>query len=181
MLELSKGRLRTTTKKGKEMNKVSLLSVAVAAFVSAGASAEVRPYVGVDDLFNPFNTARIGFDLGNNVRLEGDIGYRQDKQGNDKETTTKVGLTGFYDIKTNSNVTPFVGAGLYRTSEKIEGATGTTTDTNTFGWTVKAGAAFEVVKNFNLDVTLGYDSEKDKGIDDRKNGLGLGLGARYAF
>ena len=158
--------------------KASLFAIA-AIIAATSVSAEVRPYIGTGDLFNPFNNARIGFDLGNNVRLEGNVGYDQEKTGDFKKTETKIGLTGFYDIKTNSNVTPFVGLSVSRESTKEDWIGGT--DTTTTGFGAQVGAAFELVKGFNLDAALKFDSEKEKNASDRTTGLGLGLGARYSF
>jgi len=171
------------------MKKISLLVVSAVMAVSAGVSAqEVRPYIGTTNLLNPFGNAAVGFHIGENFRVEGNMNYTTattqsftNSDANRNTNTSYVGVTGFYDFTTDSMVRPFVGLSLGNQTRNVKDNGNTITDTSSTWFGGQVGVAFGLTEKFNLDLAVKYDYTNIKDADKPDTNLRLGLGARLAF
>jgi opacity protein-like surface antigen len=108
-----------------------------------------------------------GYDFGG-VRLEGEYGYKtadlKDISGysvSGVEASFKSFMVnGYYDIKTNSTATPFIGAGLGLIKGELSDNSFTVDDT-VMGYQLIAGVGFELNKNIILDVSYRLQGAED--------------------
>lgn len=141
-----------------------------------------------------FNAAA-GYDF-DGFRVEGEIGYKTadvDKfsaggfsvAATDLEQNmTSYMINGYYDIKTNSSVTPFIGAGLGMINGEFKGG-GDTTDDTKFGYNAIAGVSVAANKNISFDLSYrlqgtfsDFDENGDK-IEYMSSNFYVGM--RYKF
>lgn len=98
-------------------------------------------------------------------------------------------IDGYYDIKTGTVLTPYVGGGLGLLHGEADlvglGLQGANIDKTVLGYQVAVGAGFEVDKNITLNI--GYKFQ-GAGSDFSKNGISLAYlssnffaGFRYNF
>lgn len=101
----------------------------------------------------------VGYDFGG-VRLEGEYGYKS-ADVNDISGYSVSGVdasfnsfmvNGYYDIKTNSVATPFLGIGLGLIKGELDD-NGYTFDDTVLGYQLIAGVGFGLSKNVTLDVS----------------------------
>lgn len=130
------------------------------------------------------------------IRVEGEFGYKNadmDKisgpggsvNANDTDITLMSFMANaYYDIKTNSPITPFIGAGLGVLNGEIE-VEGSNEDDTVFGYQVTAGVSYSVTKNVNLDLSYRFQGA---GSDFSKNDVSIAYtssnvlaGVRYTF
>lgn len=137
-----------------------------------------------------------GYDFGG-VRVEGEFGYkhadvdyfsyqgtRYDPQDSDS-TITSYMINGFYDIKTGSRVTPFIGAGIGAIHCKLNDATDTYNDTE-FGYQLSTGIGIRVATHLTIDVSYrfqstGKDFQSDHSASVPYASSNLLGGIRYTF
>ncbi|HIJ97330.1 MAG TPA: porin family protein [Desulfuromonadales bacterium] len=145
--------------------------------------------------------AGVGFNLlgGYNfdgARVEGEFGYKNatmDKLSgsggtvklNDTDITImSYMVNGYYDFKTNSQLTPFVGAGLGIINGEIKSQGSKDSDT-VFGYQIAVGAGYNVNKNVVLDLAYRFqgaasDFSKNN-VSFSYNSSNLLAGIRYNF
>jgi len=130
-----------------------------------------------------FNGA-IGYDFGD-ARLEAAVGYQQHDykdSANEDLSLLTVMANAYYDIDTNSDITPYLmaGAGWAHLSAWNE-------DDDVFAWQVGAGLGFEVAECTTLDLGYRYlkPSKFDLGgrqwVDQKWAVHNIMLGLRYNF
>lgn len=136
-----------------------------------------------------------GYDFGI-IRVEGEFGYKNadiDKLsgpgGSVNVTDSDLTVLSFmantyYDIKNESAVTPFLGAGIGILNGEID-SDGDSEDDTVFGYQLTAGVSFSTSKNLNLDVFYRYQgSATDFSQDDVDISYGssnIMAGFRYTF
>jgi opacity protein-like surface antigen len=103
--------------------------------------------------------------LNENVRLEGEFGYRKadmSKLSGPGGSVTVTGVStkvmsymvnGYYDFKSDSIVTPFIGVGVGMLSGELED-NGFSDKDNSFGY--QAGAGLSIAANKKIDLDLSY-------------------------
>lgn len=93
-------------------------------------------------------------------------------------------VNGFYDIKTNSAVTPYIGAGIGMINGELDD-NGYTSDDTVFGYQLIVGAAYNVNKNFALDLSYRFQGAADdfsmNGSDVSYMSSSIMAGMRYSF
>ena len=137
----------------------------------------------------------IGYDFGNNVRLEGEIAYRSnDVDGVVGGSWNFSGLSfmgnGYYDINLNSPLKPYLGGGvgfaLFRSEIEVFGATSGDDDT-LLAYQLMAGLGYDI--NPKATITLGYRyfaTAEDptfsvQGFESEYSSHEFLLGARFRF
>ncbi len=124
-----------------------------------------------------------GYNFGT-YRLEGALGYEKHDFTNtpDDVSMLTVMANGYYDIDTNSKITPYVMAGLGVADVKVSWADSSTN----FVWQVGFGAGFKVDDNVTLD--LGYRYIRPEGLECPDDHADVSLhsqhimaGIRYQF
>lgn len=130
------------------------------------------------------------------VRIEGEFGYKKASVNkisgpggsvniNDTDITVMSYMfNGYYDIKTQSAITPFIGAGLGILHGEFS-EPGDNTDDTSFGYQFSVGAAYKVNKNVDLDLSYRFQGAAS---DFAKNGVSISYhssnifgGIRYNF
>lgn len=196
----------------KRVLLAGLLIVASASSVMAagpyvGASGGVSIVHDNDIKVSGVGTATASYDtgLGFNVsggynfdgfRVEGEFGYKNADMDKLSGPAASVSVTdtditvmsfmanAYYDIKTNSPLTPFIGAGLGVLNGEISSA-GDDEDDTVFGYQLTAGVSYSVTKNVNLDLSYRFQGA---GSDFSKSGVSIAYtssnvlaGLRYNF
>ena len=127
----------------------------------------------------------VGYNFGS-YRLEGAVGYENHNYKSpsvDDISLLTVMANGYYDINTDSKITPYlmVGAGIADVD-----VSWSTKSMTSFVWQVGAGVGFKVDDNITLD--LGYRYIKPEGLDCPYEGNSVSLnsqhimaGIRYQF
>ena len=174
--------------------KIRVLLAGLLLFASTASAFAAGPYVGVaggvsifhdsDDTAPGYYDATIGYDAGYGFnlsagynfdvfRLEGEYGYKEadvkdvsgySYSGADASFNSFM-VNGYYDIKTNSAATPYIGAGLGLIYGELND-NGYTVDDTVPGYQFIAGVGFDLNKNITLDVSYrlqgaASDFEKD--------------------
>lgn len=125
----------------------------------------------------------VGYDFGNNTRLEGEIAY----QKNDLDKASLLGvdvaltgdtsslallLNGYYDFANESAFTPFISAGLGFAQVEINdfnvpgsGLPSESDDDTVFAYQVGAGVGYAVNEKITVDVKYRYFATSDLDID----------------
>lgn len=196
------------------MKKISLLVIMVL-FVTAGSALAEGPYVGANIGLGinhdsdatggvtieykkglAFDLA-VGYQFNENVRAEGEFGYRSADVDNVKSSgfstpVTDADLTvmsymanGYYDItQFKSPVTPFVGAGLGMLDGKFKSPGYSKSDT-TIGYQLMLGASYEINKQVSADASYRFQGAvSDFKIDGDKisyTNSSFLVGIRYKF
>lgn len=90
----------------------------------------------------------------------------------------------FYDIKTNSPITPYIGAGLGLLNGELK-SQGTKEDDNEFGYQIVVGAAYNVNKNIAIDLSYRFQGAasdfSENGVDIEYMSSNIMAGLRYNF
>jgi outer membrane immunogenic protein len=76
----------------------------------------------------------------------------------------------FYDFKTASQVTPYIGVGMGLLTAQLNESGDSSEDVNEFGIQAMAGAAFKVTRNVALDISYQFQTAPS---DFSKNGTSL--------
>lgn len=117
-----------------------------------------------------------GYDL-EPVRVEFEFGYknadidtvRVDGQGvsvSDSDISVMSYMANaYFDIKTQSAFTPYIGAGLGVVNGEID-IEGDKDDDTVFGYQVIAGVAYNMNKNMAIELSYRFQSSSDLSIDD---------------
>ena len=129
------------------------------------------------------------------VRVEFDFGYKSTKLNKltgpggsakiDLDTNVmSYMVNGFFDFKNSTIVTPFVGAGVGLLNGEFK-QNGYSVDANAFGYQFIVGTAFNLNKNFAIDLSYrfqgaGGDFSKD-GVDVAYTSSNIFAGVRYTF
>jgi len=120
-----------------------------------------------------------GYDLGNNIRVEGEIAYQQ----NDLDKASLLGLVvdlsgdssslalllnGYYDFANESAFTPFISAGLGVARVEINdfnvagsGVPSESDDDTVFAYQIGAGVSYAINDQIDLDVKYRYFGTSD--------------------
>lgn len=170
--------------------RVRALVVGLFLIATTGSACAAGPYIGfaggaslfhdADEKISGFtiDTAKYktgyGFDAaaGYNfdpVRVEFEYGYRKaelDAVGDANLKVMSYMLNGYYDIKTSTVFTPYVGAGI----GLLHGETTGDVEDTVFGYQVAVGTAIVLDKHVALDFSYKFQSA---GSDFSKNGLSL--------
>lgn len=125
--------------------------------------------------------AAVGYDFGNNIRIEGEFSYQQsdidkisvlgfDLDSSGDSSAFGIGLNGYYDFTNKSSFTPFItaGAGLAKVEIDDFAIAGTSLgseDDTVFAYQFGAGLAYAVTETVNIDLTYRY-----RGFDDPEFG-----------
>lgn len=187
--------------------KKLLIATAIVA-CTAGSAFASGPYVGVaggvsifhdNDIsvsgLGPFDasydlgygiSAAVGYDF-EPVRVEFDFGYRSAKMdkigGLGVDTDVEVMsymVNAFYDFRNRSMVTPYIGGGIGLLHGELESSSA-----NAFGYQAIAGVAFNLNKNFAIDLSYrfqgaGEDFSKDS-VEVGYTSSNIFAGIRYTF
>ena len=93
-------------------------------------------------------------------------------------------VNAFYDIKTGSPFTPYIGAGIGLLNGELE-SQGQNEDDTTFGYQLIVGAAYNVTKNLAIDLSYRFQSApsdfSENGVDVEYNSSNIMAGLRYNF
>lgn len=125
----------------------------------------------------------LGYDMGNNVRIEGEIAY----QSNDLDTASALGVSfpvtgdssvltfgvnGYYDFVNQSNFTPFITAGLGLAYVEVDdmnvpgsGLPSLSDDDTVFAYQLGAGVGYEINPKVTVDLRYRYQGLSDPDID----------------
>jgi opacity protein-like surface antigen len=99
-------------------------------------------------------------------------------------TTMSYMVNGYYDIKTNSAFTPYIGAGIGMINGELDDS-GYTSDDTVFGYQFIVGAAYNVNKNFALDLSYRFQGAAQdfslNGSDLSYMSSSIMAGLRYSF
>ncbi len=108
----------------------------------------------------------IGYDSGS-TRIEAAVGYQQHdwKYSLDDGSFLTVMANGYYDMETNSEITPYLMAGAGILNADVSWASDTSTS---FAWQVGAGLGFKIDNNMTFDV--GYRYLRPEGLESPANG-----------
>jgi len=136
-----------------------------------------------------------GYDF-DGIRLEGEFGYKNAninkfsgpggsfKISDSDITVMSYMINGYYDIKTNSAVSPFIGAGLGIMNGELK-EPGAKYDDTVFGYQLAVGVAYNINKNINLDIAYRFQGAAS---DFAKDGVSASYmcsnifgGMRYNF
>lgn len=161
--------------------KIRVLLAGLLLLASTASSFAAGPYIGVaggvsiihdsDYTIPGYYSETIGYDTGyglnlsagynfDGFRLEGEYGYKAadvkdisgySYSGADASFNSFM-VNGYYDIKTNSAATPFIGAGLGLINGELND-NGYTVDDTVMGYQLLAGVGFDLNKNVTLDVS----------------------------
>lgn len=129
------------------------------------------------------------------VRLEFDFGYKSSKlnklSGPGGSATVDLDtnvmsymVNAIYDFKNSTIVTPFIGGGVGLLNGEFK-QNSYSVDTNAFGYQFIVGTAFNLNKNFAIDLSYrfqgaGGEFSKD-GVDVAYNSSNIFAGVRYTF
>ena len=130
------------------------------------------------------------------IRVEFEFGYKQanlDKittngvsasETDDDATVMSYMANAYYDFKTNSPFTPYIGAGLGMINAEFKSPDFKEDDT-VFGYQVAVGAAYNINKNIALDVSYRFQGAasdiKIEGSDVSYMSSNIMAGLRYNF
>jgi opacity protein-like surface antigen len=127
--------------------------------------------------------AAVGYDFGNNIRVEGEISYQKNDlnkasfAGVDAALTgdtSNLGLllNGYYDFANTSRFTPFISAGLGFDKVKLNdfyipgsGEPSYSDDDTVFAYQVGVGIGYAVNKKVSIDVKYRYLGTSDPKFD----------------
>ena len=198
------------------MKKTLLLAgVATALFAINASATELNPYAGAKfryvDMTSEYTEPGYSFDaddqvmggsiaIGTSVKTDNgaarvELEYNQNEVAESTlfgvaETeveTQSVMLNGYYDIDTDTKLTPYVGAGIGYA--KIKGkllvdALSASEDDNSFAWQVGAGVGYALTDSVTVDAGYRYVDYGDFSNDDVKIDTSANefyVGARYSF
>ncbi|MDH3575292.1 MAG: outer membrane beta-barrel protein [Desulfobacteraceae bacterium] len=141
----------------------------------------------------------VGYDFGM-FRAEGEIGYRKndvDKfsafglsvEGNGDVDTLSFMINGYFDIETQSGLTPFIGAGIgYAKISANDWSVGGidigSEDDSVFAYQLGLGLGYSVTKNWIIDIAYKYFATEDpdfEGTEAEYDSHNITIGFRYAF
>jgi opacity protein-like surface antigen len=144
----------------------------------------------------------VGYDLGNNIRIEGAIAYAKNSLDKASLLGTSVDLTGdtsnfsflvngYYDFPNKSKTTPFISAGVGLARVEINdmnvpgsGAPSVSDDDNVLAYQIGAGIGYAITKDLNLDLKYFYFGTEDPEFDTTTieySGHNVYAGIRIAF
>ena len=117
--------------------------------------------------------AAVGSDLGNNVRVEGEIAYSSADvdtiEGDDASDFEVSGwtylLNCYYDIDNGSSVTPFIGAGIGAATVEFDDD-GDDDDDTVFAYQVSAGIGYAVNDSTTIELGYRYLATSDPEFED---------------
>lgn len=132
-------------------------------------------------------SVNVGYSFGD-LRLALDYSHYGSFNGaaDGESTRAKIyglGLSAFYDININSDITPYVGARVAQNVFKVENTEANFFDDDThykFGFGASVGAHYKLAKNWSLNGALEYNS-LGKFEDTKVNQYGAKVGVRYSF
>jgi opacity protein-like surface antigen len=192
--------------------KIRALLVGIILVLSATAALAAGPYVGGAVGLSYLHDSDIegggtaSYDLGYGltlsagykfdavpVRAEFEFGYKKasvkDAEGYDVDgvdvSAMSFMVNGYYDIKTNSGFTPYVGAGIGAIRGELSGAGSLDGNDTQFGYQLILGCAYDFNKNLALDFSYRFQGSTDFDIgyggqiSYRSSNFMLGM--RYTF
>ena len=193
--------------------KIRALLVGIILVLSATAALAAGPYVGGavglsylhDSDVSTGDTA--SYDLGYGlllnagykfdavpVRAEFEFGYKKasvkDAEGYNADgvdvSAMSFMVNGYYDIKTNSAFTPYVGGGIGAIRGELSGAPGNLDGDDTqFGYQLMLGCAYNFNKNLAIDLSYRFQGSTDFNIGGNEKisyrSSNFMLGMRYTF
>lgn len=133
-----------------------------------------------------FEPVRLEFEFGyKNAELDKLTGPGGSASVSDTDITVmSYMVNAFYDIKTNSPITPYIGAGLGLLNGELQ-SQGSKDDDTVFGYQIIIGAAYNVSKNVALDLSYrfqGAPSDFSKNnVSIEYNSSNVMAGLRYNF
>ena len=180
-------------------------AMAAGPYVTASGGVSIFHDSDVNGSFGASSTAEYnigyGFNVGagynfDPVRVEFEFGYKNadvdtftsygissSASGSDL-TTMSYMINAFYDIKTKSPFTPYIGAGLGVINGEVSDP-GYSSDDTVFGYQLIAGAAYNVNKNFAIDLSYRFHAAASDfsvgGIDVSYMSSNIVAGLRYQF
>lgn len=196
----------------KRIGILTVVCMLWAASQAFAAGAYVGGFVGPtfthdgDITVNGVGTATLQYDVGPAVgafggynfdgfRVEGEVSYRHadiDRVSGPAGSVLVSGVdlslwsfmgNGYFDFKTNSPVTPFVGAGIGMVNGRMKD-NGYSFEDTVFGYQFMVGASFALNKRINLDLSYRLQGTSDlETLDGKISYLSSNLlfGARYQF
>ncbi len=123
--------------------------------------------------------AAVGYDFGNNLRIEGEISYQQndfdkasalgiDIDFSGESSALGFGVNGYYDFTNKSAFTPYITAGIGMAEVKFDDMTipgddtfSASDDDTVFAYQLGVGVSYAVTEMVNIDVAYRY-----RGFDD---------------
>lgn len=118
----------------------------------------------------------LGYDLGNNTRVEGEVAYRTadlDRVSGPGGSFALTGelnvfsflVNGYYDIKVDAPVTPFITGGIgFANTEIADGDD--SVDDNVFAYQLGAGLSYAVDNQMTIDFGYRYMSTSDPEFEE---------------
>lgn len=119
----------------------------------------------------------LGYDFGNNLRLEGELSYQKNDINSVEMlgyalsaagdvTATALGVNGYYDFTSNGAITPFVTLGLGVARVEVNGFETYYTypvsdDDTVLTYRLGAGLAYALSEKLDLDLTYRYNGFSD--------------------
>lgn len=119
----------------------------------------------------------VGMDLGNNVRVEGEIGYQtadvdriskggEAFDGGDNINVLSFLINGYYDIPMDAPVTPFISGGIGFANVQLEDDDGgRDADDSVFAYQIGAGLGYVVDEQITVDCGYRYMATSDPEFD----------------
>lgn len=133
-----------------------------------------------------FDPVRVEFEFGyKNAEVDRftTLGFSSGASGSDL-TTMSYMINAYYDIKNSSPFTPYIGVGLGVINGEISDP-GFSSDDTVFGYQVIAGAAYNVNKNFAIDLSYRFHAAASDfsmaGTDVSYMSSNIVAGLRYQF
>ncbi|MBU1193563.1 MAG: porin family protein [Proteobacteria bacterium] len=144
----------------------------------------------------------LGYDFGNNLRLEGEISYLSNEVdkatylGINRATTGDVTsiaflINGYYDFKNSTPFTPFISAGAGLANVEVDdftfvgsGLPTVSDDDTVFAYQLSAGVGYAVTDQLSLDVKYRYFATADPGVNTAEyeyGSHGVLVGLRFGF
>lgn len=131
----------------------------------------------------------------NPVRVEAEFGYKAADLDSVSGPGGSIGisgadltvmsymLNGYYDMKVDPTITPFVGFGIGVIDGELEGSGGSIDDA-VFGYQATLGVSAAMNRNLNLDVYYRYQGSEDleeDGFELSYDSSNIFVGVRYSF
>ncbi|MGD0277128.1 MAG: outer membrane beta-barrel protein [Syntrophales bacterium] len=189
--------------------KIRALLVVLLFVASTTSVLAAGPYVGIaagvsifhdSDIDEPGGSGTVSYDTGfglnlsggykfnDPIRVEFELGYKSaDFNTFESDSSLKVWsymVNAYYDIKTNSPLTPFIGLGLGLLNGDIK-LEGWSKDDTEFGYQIIAGAAYKVDKNVAIDISYHFQAAASDfevaGYNLSYKSSSIMVGLRYNF